>query len=700
VPEGDPVAFAGTAIDAEDGDVSASLAWVSDLDGAIGTGAGFTTSTLSVGLHTITASVTDSGGRGASDQIALSINGPTPPVVTLTAPANGSSAVEGDPVTFAGAATDAEDGDLTANLAWVSDLDGAIGTGAGFTTSGLSLGLHTITASVTDSGGLPGSDQIALTINVNTPPVVTLTAPADGSSAVEGAPVTFAGTATDAEDGDLTANLAWASDLDGAIGSGAGFTTSGLSIGLHTITASVTDSGSLPGGGQITLTINANTPPVVTLTAPADGSSAIAGAPVTFAGTATDAEEGNLSASLGWVSDLDGAIGAGAGFTTSGLSVGLHTITAAVSDSGGLPGSDQIALTINANTPPAVTLTAPADGANATEGDPVTFAGTATDAEDGDLTANLAWVSDLDGAIGTGAGFTTSGLSVGAHTITASVTDSGSLPGSDQLALIVIASTTEEIFEKRIDVSADDAEEGPRGGVSLTSSDLELVDDQTVGIRFIDVGVPSGATVLEAYVQFQADETGSGAVSLTLAGGRNGLGRDLTHARRRGGRSRRALPRREWRNLLQGAHCCRCVVEPRAVAHEGRVRPGSADPRPERGDSGASGRRRRSTATPTERRCCTCDTGWVAPDAHGSYSIATTYTEKLPFGKPVLQPCPPQPGSGWSNATRVIRRHEPCDLLRDSAVPGCCQVPIESVVVGGLEKGRGVDQIDTLDPRC
>ena len=45
--------------------------------------------------------------------------------------------------------------------------------------------------------------------------------------------------------------------------------------------------------------------------------------------------------------------------------------------------------------------------------------------------------------------------------------------------------------------SADDAEEGPKGGVDLTSSDLELVTDgkkvQTVGMRFRGVAIPRGA---------------------------------------------------------------------------------------------------------------------------------------------------------------------------------------------------------------
>ena len=44
----------------------------------------------------------------------------------------------------------------------------------------------------------------------------------------------FAGKATDAEDGGLTAGLAW---TDGAIGSGGSFST--LSVGAHTITAAV-----------------------------------------------------------------------------------------------------------------------------------------------------------------------------------------------------------------------------------------------------------------------------------------------------------------------------------------------------------------------------------------------------------------------------------------------------------------------------
>jgi hypothetical protein len=97
----------------------------------------------------------------------------TSPEVNIGAPSDGSSFNLGDPINFAGSATDSEDGDIGANLAWTSSLDGPIGNGAAFSTSSLGAGAHTITASVTDSGGLPGSDAITVTVNgpPNTPPV-------------------------------------------------------------------------------------------------------------------------------------------------------------------------------------------------------------------------------------------------------------------------------------------------------------------------------------------------------------------------------------------------------------------------------------------------------------------------------------------------------------------------------------------------
>ncbi len=219
---------------------------------------------LDVVMQDLIAIFTDnrSEGGGGGDSvdiyaagIPISGGGNTAPQVTISAPANGSSFPQGTSVGFAGTASDDEDGNLTSSLAWTSSLDGAIGSGGSFSAT-LSAGTHTVTASVTDSGGLQGSDQISVTITVvgNSPPSVSISAPANGSSFPEGTSVAFAGTASDPEDGNLTSSLAWASNRDGAIGNGGSFSAT-LSVGTHTITAAVTDSGGLQGSDQITVTI-------------------------------------------------------------------------------------------------------------------------------------------------------------------------------------------------------------------------------------------------------------------------------------------------------------------------------------------------------------------------------------------------------------------------------------------------------------
>src|SRR5205823_12193490 len=51
---------------------------------------------------------------------------------------------------------------------------------------------------------------------------------------------------------------------------------------------------------------------------------------------------------------------------------------------------------------PAVAITSPVDRATFAAGDPITLNGTATDLEDGNLSASLLWTSSLDGPLGSG----------------------------------------------------------------------------------------------------------------------------------------------------------------------------------------------------------------------------------------------------------------------------------------------------------
>jgi hypothetical protein len=171
--------------------------------------------------------------------------GNTMPVVNIMAPVNGSTFAQGDSITFTGTATDIEDGELTWSMAWTSSLDGPIASGGSFLTSTLSLGTHTITASVTDSGDLQGSYSIVVMINYPIPVTTSLSPSAadaggagftltvDGSNFVTGSVVQWNGadrTTTFVSDTQLTADIP-AADI----------TVAG--------TASVTVVNPAPGGG-------------------------------------------------------------------------------------------------------------------------------------------------------------------------------------------------------------------------------------------------------------------------------------------------------------------------------------------------------------------------------------------------------------------------------------------------------------------
>lgn len=83
------------------------------------------------------------------------------------------------------------------------------------------------------------------------------------------------------------------------------------------------------------------------------------------------------------------------------------------------------------------------------------------------------------------------------------------------LFLSALASQAQHVFSVRVNSSTDDAEEAATtGDMYDDSSDLEMSfddwtqvnDNQLIGIRFSSVTVPTNATVVRAYIQFQVDE--------------------------------------------------------------------------------------------------------------------------------------------------------------------------------------------------
>lgn len=96
----------------------------------------------------------------------ISISGTgTVPDVTITSLIDGLLFESGSSISSSASSNDTEDGNLTAELLWTSNLDGTIGNGADFTTV-LSDGAHLITASSADSDGNIGRAEINIEVGL------------------------------------------------------------------------------------------------------------------------------------------------------------------------------------------------------------------------------------------------------------------------------------------------------------------------------------------------------------------------------------------------------------------------------------------------------------------------------------------------------------------------------------------------------
>jgi hypothetical protein len=114
----------------------------------------------------------------------------------------------------------------------------------------------------------------------------------------------------------------------------------------------------------------------------------------------------------------------------------------------------------------------------------------------------------------------------GSHDLTAAATD---LAGNTAIsAAIQVTVDNPLLLEIPIGSGSDDAEEKDTGGISITSTDLDMMNDvsstsgttvQTaVGLRFTGVTVPHGAIVTAAYIQFWVDEVSTNLTTLSIAG--------------------------------------------------------------------------------------------------------------------------------------------------------------------------------------
>jgi parallel beta-helix repeat protein len=213
--------------------------WSSSIDGELYNGSDptFTTSTLSLGTHTISLKVRDSYGEWSEEVTATLIVHERPTVTIQYITPNPVD--PGVIVTFG--STPQDDGYVLI-YKWTSSIDGVLfdGPGSGFSLSNLSLGNHTITLMVQDNHGA-WSEEVTATLvvgeeiipNTNVLPLVTVRKPAN-NSVVSGI-ISVGGSAED-RDG-------WIEDVEISVNNGAWIRANGTSLWSYSF-----DSSELPDG--------------------------------------------------------------------------------------------------------------------------------------------------------------------------------------------------------------------------------------------------------------------------------------------------------------------------------------------------------------------------------------------------------------------------------------------------------------------
>jgi hypothetical protein len=279
--------------------------------------------------------------------------------------------------------------------------------------------------------------------SADTPPTVSVTAPAEGA--------TVSGTVNveaSASDNAGVTQVAFAvggtsigTDTNGADGWSVPWNSTTVADGARTVTATATDT-----IGQIASDSNGvivdNTPPAVTVTSPAAG--ATVSGTITVQANASDARGiTQVAFSIDGTNigtDTNGTNGWSVPWSTTTVANGAHTVTATATDTTGHTASYSISVTVNnVVSSPVVTITAPAGGAKVS-GNLVVTASAVSGTSITQVAFSVDGASlgtDTNGADGWSVSWNTTMVADGAHTLAATATDTLGQTGSDSNGVTV-----------------------------------------------------------------------------------------------------------------------------------------------------------------------------------------------------------------------------------------------------------------------
>jgi hypothetical protein len=426
-----------------------------------------TTTAIPVGAQTVTATYAGNSGVAGSTATANVTVNQAASTTTVLSPDPGAC---GEPVTICAQVTTVPPGTCppTGTVTFVISggptLTGTLdGTGmACVTTSAIPVGTHTVTATYAGDTGVAGSTGTGtVTVSQGTSALSLTVAP---SPSVCGEPVTICAQVTVAPPstcvptGTVTFVISGGPTLTGTLNASgqACVTTSAVPVGSHTITATYAgDSGVGGSTASATMTVN---PASSTTTVTVTPSPSVCGEPVLLCAQVTTVPPGTCTPT-GTVTfvvsggpTLTTTVNAGgqACVSTSAIPVGTHTVTATYGGGGGVaPSTGTGSVTVNqatSSTALTITPTPSVCGQSVTICAQVTVASPGTCTPTGTVTFVISGGPTLTGTLNAGgqACVTTSALSVGTHTVTATYAGNTGVAGSTATgtATVNMTSTT------------------------------------------------------------------------------------------------------------------------------------------------------------------------------------------------------------------------------------------------------------------
>ncbi|WP_415407783.1 PKD domain-containing protein [Sulfurovum sp. CS9] len=432
-----------------------------------------TTVSLTAGTHTIYASTTGLSGANVDHLSIEDATGTPPPNTPPTANAGADKAVQvNNTITITGSGTD-PDGTIV-SYEWKKGTT-VLATTASFDYTPTVVGTDTLTLTVTDDDGEPGTDSMDVIVTEDPPPPPSTLYEAEDAEmspafAISSAHSGYTGTGYVDYTGEgyvkWTVELAAEGNYDlvfrYALGSGnrplhisvdstsggstidfpatGGWSTWGetrttvsLTAGTHTIYASTTG---LSGANVDHLSIEDATgtpPPNTPPTADAGADKAVqVNNTITITGSGTD-PDGTI-VSYEWKKGTT-VLATTASFDYTPTVVGTDTLTLTVTDDDGEPGTDSMDVIVTEDPPPNIPPTANAGPDKSVQvNQSVTITGSGTD-PDGTI-ASYEWSKDGT-VLATTASFDYTPTVVGTDTLTLTVTDDDGEPGTDSMDVIV-----------------------------------------------------------------------------------------------------------------------------------------------------------------------------------------------------------------------------------------------------------------------